>query len=185
MIMMIIDSSSLTVFLYSSWKVPSLFTLYWTAKNARLSKSDVKLFFLFDCFRDTEFGDIFSTIGVREPQPEASLAFSKFGETHRLIEKKGIQMLRSIKVVMSDLNTFLNKAVPDTRLTIKKYADVKFEYLVCTLVCDTLDRTSIFQIPVRLWQNLTEVQNSNVKNLLEVQKTGSIAKKYENEKEEE
>lgn len=79
---------------------------------------------------ETEFGDIFSTIGVREPQPEASLAFSKFGETHRLIEKKGIDMLRSIKVVMSDLNTFLNKAVPDTKLTIKKYADVKFEYLV-------------------------------------------------------
>jgi hypothetical protein len=88
---------------------------------------------------NTEFGDIFSTIGVREPQPEASLAFSKFGETHRLIEKKGIEMLRSIKAVMSDLNTFLNKAVPDTKLTIKKYADVKFEYLVCNLLSLSFD----------------------------------------------
>ena len=32
--------------------------------------------------------------------------------------------------MISDLNTYLNKAVPDTRLTIRKYLDVKFEYLV-------------------------------------------------------
>ena len=32
--------------------------------------------------------------------------------------------------MISDLNTFLNKAVPDTKLTIKKYLDAKFEYLV-------------------------------------------------------
>lgn len=32
--------------------------------------------------------------------------------------------------MISDLNTYLNKAVPDTRLTIKKYLDAKFEYLV-------------------------------------------------------
>jgi len=32
--------------------------------------------------------------------------------------------------MISDLNTYLNKAVPDTRLTIKKYLDTKFEYLV-------------------------------------------------------
>lgn len=32
--------------------------------------------------------------------------------------------------ILNDLHTFLYKAVPDTKLTIKKYADVKFEYLV-------------------------------------------------------
>lgn len=32
--------------------------------------------------------------------------------------------------MISDLNTYLNKAVPDTKLTIKKYLDAKFEYLV-------------------------------------------------------
>ncbi len=36
----------------------------------------------------------------------------------------------SILQMLSDLNTYLNKAIPDTKLTIKKYADVKFEYLV-------------------------------------------------------
>jgi len=37
--------------------------------------------------------------------------------------------------MISDLNTFLNKAVPDTRLTIKKYLDAKFEYLVSVVSC--------------------------------------------------
>jgi len=40
--------------------------------------------------------------------------------------------------MISDLNTYLNKAVPDTRLTIRKYLDTKFEYLVSccnSLVC--------------------------------------------------
>ena len=31
--------------------------------------------------------------------------------------------------ILHDLGTYLNKAIPDTKLTIKKYADVKFEYL--------------------------------------------------------
>lgn len=37
--------------------------------------------------------------------------------------------------MLTDLNTYLNKAIPDTRLTIKKYLDVKFEYLVSWVVC--------------------------------------------------
>ena len=32
--------------------------------------------------------------------------------------------------MLSDLNTYLTKAIPDTKLTIQKYADIKFEYLV-------------------------------------------------------
>ena len=36
----------------------------------------------------------------------------------------------SLFQMISDLNTYLHKAVPDTRLTIKKYLDGKFEYLV-------------------------------------------------------
>jgi hypothetical protein len=32
--------------------------------------------------------------------------------------------------MVEGLNTFLTKVIPDTRLTIEKYADAKFEYLV-------------------------------------------------------
>ncbi|XP_073442778.1 PRKCA-binding protein isoform X2 [Dendrobates tinctorius] len=75
------------------------------------------------------FGDVFSVIGVREPQPAASEAFVKFADAHRNIEKFGIGLLKTIKPMLNDLNTYLNKAIPDTKLTIKKYLDVKFEYL--------------------------------------------------------
>ena len=73
---------------------------------------------------------MFAGIGVREPQPAASEAFSQFGEAHRNMEKFAIKMLKTVKPMISDLNTFLHKAVPDTRLTVKKYLDAKFEYLV-------------------------------------------------------
>ena len=40
--------------------------------------------------------------------------------------------------MLSDLNTYLSKAIPDTKLTIKKYADIKFEYLVSLSVVAVL-----------------------------------------------
>ncbi|XP_035759118.1 PRKCA-binding protein isoform X1 [Egretta garzetta] len=85
------------------------------------------------------FGDVFSVIGVREPQPAASEAFVKFADAHRNIEKFGVHLLKTIKPMLTDLNTYLNKAIPDTRLTIKKYLDVKFEYLSYCLKVKEMD----------------------------------------------
>ncbi|XP_035219993.1 PRKCA-binding protein-like [Stegodyphus dumicola] len=85
------------------------------------------------------FGDVFAGIGVREPQPRASEAFTRFGETHRNMEKLGIKFLKTVKPMLTDLGTYLNKAVPDTKLTIKKYADVKFEYLSYCLKVKEMD----------------------------------------------
>ncbi|XP_015595335.1 PRKCA-binding protein isoform X2 [Cephus cinctus] len=85
------------------------------------------------------FGDTFAAIGVREPQPRASEAFRQFGEQHRQMEKFGVTMLKSVKPILSDLGTYLHKAIPDTRLTISKYADAKFEYLSYCLKVKELD----------------------------------------------
>ena len=41
--------------------------------------------------------------------------------------------------VLEDLETYLKKAIPDTKLTIKKYADVKFEYLSYCLKVKEMD----------------------------------------------
>lgn len=46
------------------------------------------------------FGDVFTEIGVKEQQPNACESFTKFGETHRNIEKKGIEMLKRVKPVL-------------------------------------------------------------------------------------
>uniref|UniRef100_A0A8C7M810 PRKCA-binding protein n=1 Tax=Oncorhynchus kisutch TaxID=8019 RepID=A0A8C7M810_ONCKI len=85
------------------------------------------------------FGDVFSVIGVREPQAAASEAFVKFAEAHRNMEKYGIQLLKTIKPMLHDLNTYLHKAIPDTKLTIRKYLDVKFEYLSYCLKVKEMD----------------------------------------------
>ena len=38
-------------------------------------------------FTHKTFGDIFSSIGAREPQPKASESFSKFDDSHTKIDK--------------------------------------------------------------------------------------------------
>lgn len=85
------------------------------------------------------FGDVFTEIGCKEKQPEAGEAFRKFGESHRLVEKYGHDLLDSVKIILGDLDTYINKAIPDTRLTIKKYKDVKFEYLSYCLKVKEMD----------------------------------------------
>lgn len=85
------------------------------------------------------FGDVFTEIGVRERQPEAGETFRKFGEAHRLFEKYGLDMLSSMRGILKDLDTYINKAIPDTRLTIKKYQDIKFEYLSYCLKVKEMD----------------------------------------------
>ncbi|XP_026316129.1 PRKCA-binding protein isoform X2 [Hyposmocoma kahamanoa] len=84
-------------------------------------------------------GDIFAAIGVREPQARASEAFTKFGQYHRLLERDGIKMLKALKPILADMGTYLNKAIPDTKLTIRKYADTKFEYLSYCLKVKEMD----------------------------------------------
>ncbi|KAL7643359.1 UNVERIFIED_CONTAM: hypothetical protein RMT77_006651 [Armadillidium vulgare] len=86
-----------------------------------------------------KFGDVFCKIGVREVQQSSNEAFNQFGEAHRLMEKYGISMLKRLKPILHDLGTYLNKAIPDTRLTIKRYADVKFEYLSYCLKVKEMD----------------------------------------------
>lgn len=50
--------------------------------------------------------------------------------------------------MLHDLNTYLHKAIPDTKLTIRKYLDVKFEYLVSASALNGLSFTvMIFTVP--------------------------------------
>lgn len=76
---------------------------------------------------------------IREPQQTASETFRIFSEMHRSIEKDGLKMLKTIKPVLSDLGTYLMKAIPDTKLTIRRYADAKFTYLSYCLKVKELD----------------------------------------------
>ncbi|XP_055374615.1 PRKCA-binding protein isoform X2 [Condylostylus longicornis] len=85
------------------------------------------------------FGNTFASISVHETQPRASEAFRLFAELHRNMEKDGVKMLKAVKPVIGDLGTYLNKAIPDTKLTVKKYADAKFTYLSYCLKVKEMD----------------------------------------------
>lgn len=86
-----------------------------------------------------QLGDVFAGLAVREPQPRASEAFRLFAEQHRNMEKNATDMIKKVKPVLSDMGTYLYKAIPDTRLTVKKYADAKFEYLAYCLKVKEMD----------------------------------------------
>lgn len=86
----------------------------------------------------------FSMVGrnfgeIKEPQQIASETFRLFSEMHRSMERDGLKMLKSVKPVLSDLGTYLTKAIPDTKLTIRRYADAKFTYLSYCLKVKELD----------------------------------------------
>lgn len=92
-------------------------------------------FDVIQCF--AQFGRNFAEI--KEPQQTASETFRLFSEIHRNIEKDGLHMLKTVKPVLSDLGTYLTKAIPDTKLTIRRYADAKFSYLSYCLKVKELD----------------------------------------------
>ncbi|GBP45305.1 PRKCA-binding protein [Eumeta japonica] len=51
-----------------------------------------------------------------------------------------VEALRSrATLILADMGTYLKKAIPDTKLTIKKYADTKFEYLSYCLKVKEMD----------------------------------------------
>lgn len=85
------------------------------------------------------FGTEFCTMSIREPQPTASEAYRAFGEMHRGLEKEGIQMIKALKPVIANFGTYLNKAIPDTKLTVRRYADSKFAYLSYCLKVKEMD----------------------------------------------
>lgn len=85
------------------------------------------------------FGTEFCAMSIREPQPTASEAYRAFGEMHRGLEKEGIQMIKALKPVIANFGTYLNKAIPDTKLTVRKYADSKFAYLSYCLKVKEMD----------------------------------------------
>lgn len=86
-----------------------------------------------------QFATVFSAISVREPQSRASEAFRLYAEMHRQLERDGIKMLKRVKPVLGDLGTYLNKAIPDTKLTVRKYANAKFTYLSYCLKVKEMD----------------------------------------------
>ncbi|KAJ9600206.1 hypothetical protein L9F63_009501, partial [Diploptera punctata] len=57
---------------------------------------------------------------------------------HRTAQRSSGKFSKA-RPILSDLGTYLYKAIPDTKLTIRKYADTKFEYLSYCLKVKEMD----------------------------------------------
>uniref|UniRef100_A0A915Q7P0 AH domain-containing protein n=1 Tax=Setaria digitata TaxID=48799 RepID=A0A915Q7P0_9BILA len=90
-----------------------------------------------------EFGDLFCEIATRESSETTNTALSTFGNVHRALEKHTVKLVKVLHPIVNDLNTFVEKAIPDTRLTLKKYLDAKFEYLSFCLKLKEMDDEEI------------------------------------------
>uniref|UniRef100_A0A0K0DCH6 PRKCA-binding protein n=1 Tax=Angiostrongylus cantonensis TaxID=6313 RepID=A0A0K0DCH6_ANGCA len=86
-----------------------------------------------------EFGDIFCELAAHEAHANANEAFSEFGVAHRRLSKKQSDSLSNLRPLIADLVTYVDKVVPDTQLTLKKYLDVKYEYLSYCLKLKEMD----------------------------------------------
>uniref|UniRef100_A0A1I7YQ49 PRKCA-binding protein n=1 Tax=Steinernema glaseri TaxID=37863 RepID=A0A1I7YQ49_9BILA len=89
------------------------------------------------------FGDILCEMASREANAAASASFNRFGEFHRNLHRIQQSMLAHLDTIIKDLSTYVDKAVPDTKLTVKKYLDVKFEYLSFCLKLKEMDDEEI------------------------------------------
>ncbi|XGW25505.1 hypothetical protein V3C99_006713 [Haemonchus contortus] len=86
-----------------------------------------------------DFGDIFCELAAHESHANANEAFTVFGEAHRQLSKKQSDSLKNLRPLIADLVTYVDKVIPDTQLTLKKYLDVKYEYLSYCLKLKEMD----------------------------------------------
>ncbi|EFO92701.1 hypothetical protein CRE_19608 [Caenorhabditis remanei] len=110
-----------------------------------------------DCQK--EFGSIFCDLAAHEKQQTANEAFSEFGDKHRMIAKKQSESAVPLQKMVSDLQVYIDHVVPDTRLTIKKYLDVKYEYLSYCLKLKELDDEEVEFIAIQ--EPLYRVETGN------------------------
>ncbi|EGT58486.1 hypothetical protein CAEBREN_28583 [Caenorhabditis brenneri] len=110
-----------------------------------------------DCQK--EFGSIFCDLAAHEKQQTANEAFSAFGDKHRMIAKKQSESAVPLQKMVSDLQVYIDHVVPDTRLTIKKYLDVKYEYLSYCLKLKEMDDEEVEFISIQ--EPLYRVETGN------------------------
>lgn len=106
-----------------------------------------------------EFGSIFCDLAAHEKQQTANEAFSAFGDKHRMIAKKQSESAVPLQKMVSDLQVYIDHVVPDTRLTIKKYLDVKYEYLSYCLKLKEMDDEEVEFISIQ--EPLYRVETGN------------------------
>ncbi|KAH7699565.1 protein kinase C-binding protein PICK1 [Aphelenchoides avenae] len=75
------------------------------------------------------FGSTFCEVASREGSTPEGQFFAALGDSHRSFRKEEIDLVAKIQDMVDVLQVYATKAIPDAKLSIKKYLDTKFEYL--------------------------------------------------------
>ncbi|CBY31644.1 unnamed protein product [Oikopleura dioica] len=78
----------------------------------------------------------FKSIAGRDSNHQSYLDLAKIHEIMRTADR---ELIDKTKPIISDIIVFTDTIIPDARLTVKKYADVKFEYLSYCLKIKEMD----------------------------------------------
>lgn len=81
----------------------------------------------------TDLGTLLSEIGVKETESGLNTKLTSVAESHRAVGRGLESFQPEVEPIASQMETFLEKAIPDTRMTQKRYEDVKYTYLAYCL----------------------------------------------------
>lgn len=59
-------------------------------------------------------------MGAHESEVNVAEALTQFGNSHRLLEKRQEEAVKQLTPLVKDLSTYVEHAIPDTQLTVKK-----------------------------------------------------------------
>lgn len=74
-------------------------------------------------------GYIFSDISCHDTNDTAQDSFRLVAESHQFFGLSTEKLVQDMDRVIEKIQTFITKIIPDTKVTLKKYLDNKFEYL--------------------------------------------------------
>ncbi|XP_065184918.1 PRKCA-binding protein-like [Sycon ciliatum] len=80
-----------------------------------------------------DMADVFYQLAPQERQTEVSSSFMLVASKLRKIADNVDECIQKCLQTLESVHTLLSKALPDTQLTVNKYADKKFEYLAYCL----------------------------------------------------
>ncbi|KAF1741536.1 hypothetical protein MXB_5686, partial [Myxobolus squamalis] len=76
-----------------------------------------------------DIGDTFSEISCHHTIESSRQSYQLIAVSHRFFGDSNKKLSEEINIIIDKIDTFITKAIPDTKLTLNKYLDAKFEYL--------------------------------------------------------
>ncbi|XP_065193464.1 PRKCA-binding protein-like isoform X2 [Sycon ciliatum] len=112
--------------------------------EASMKQLSIRIHSLLKAFKDQcsvnrELAEVFSELSQVDADMARRKTSTLIGEAHRQFTKGGLKFIKESSPIIADMNTFLSKAIPDSRATIRHYLDLKYIFLSFCLKVQLMD----------------------------------------------